>query len=94
MHGIGAVQKLVEVKETLLILHFASDRKQVCVAPNKLWGWDSVVGIATRLRAARTGVRIPAGGKRSMSSPNLLGAHPASVGKVHPRTGHEGPDGV
>ena len=64
MHGVGAVQKIVEVvelKETLLTLHVASDRKQAYVSPNRLWSWDSVVGIM--LRVARTGVRIPAGSR-------------------------------
>jgi len=62
MHGVGAVLKVVEVKETVLILHFASDRKQVYVTPNRLWGRGSVC-VVTGLQAARSGVRIPAGAR-------------------------------
>jgi len=50
MHGVGAVLKVAEVKETVLILHFASDRKQVYVTPNRLWGRGSVC-VVTGLQA-------------------------------------------
>jgi len=60
MRGVGAVLKVAEVKETVLILHFASDRKQVYVTPNRLWGRSSVC-VVTGLQASRSGVRIPAG---------------------------------
>jgi len=61
MHGlVGAVLKVAEVKETVLILHFASERKQVYVTQNRLWGRDSVC-VVTGLQATRSGIRIPAG---------------------------------
>jgi hypothetical protein len=43
MHRVGSVQKIVETKETLLILHFASDRKQVYVTA------DCEAGVAQSL---------------------------------------------